>query len=89
MSSRSWLGFVTGVAIGATAALLLAPHKGKDTRRRIKVKAKDLGVNIDKVEHKVDVGIDKVSELAHAAMDSLGNYTTRKAQKKDGDEKEA
>lgn len=83
MSSKSWLGFVAGVAVGATTALLLAPDKGKNTRKRIKSKAKDLGVNIDKVESKVDVGIDKVSELAQAAIDNLSNYTTRKAKKKE------
>lgn len=83
MSSKSWLGFVAGVAVGATTALLLAPDKGKNTRKRIKTKAKDLGVNIDKVESKVDVGIDKVSELAQAAIDNLSNYTTRKAKKKE------
>lgn len=74
---------MAGVAVGATTALLLAPDKGKNTRKRIKTKAKDLGVNIDKVESKVDVGIDKVSELAQAAIDNLSNYTTRKAKKKE------
>ena len=74
---------MAGVAVGATTALLLAPDKGKNTRKRIKNKAKDLGVNIDKVESKVDVGIDKVSELAQAAIDNLNNYTTRKAKNKE------
>lgn len=83
MSSKSWLGFAAGIALGATTALLLAPDKGKNTRKRIKSKAKNLGVNIDKVESKVEIGIDKVSELAQAAIDNLGNYTTRKAKKKE------
>lgn len=31
--------FLAGAAVGATVALLLAPHSGAETRRRLKAKA--------------------------------------------------
>ncbi len=82
MNNKSWMGFVAGMALGATTVLLLAPDKGKNTRKRIKDKAKDLGVDIDKVEDKVDAGIDKVGGLAQSALDNLGSYT-KKTRKKE------
>ncbi|OJJ16361.1 hypothetical protein BKI52_34285 [marine bacterium AO1-C] len=78
MSSKSWLGFVAGIAVGATTAVLLAPDKGKNTRKRIKSKAKDWGVDLDKVEKRVD----KVSDLAQSTLDNLSNYSPRKSRKK-------
>ncbi len=82
MSSKSWLGFVAGIAVGATTAVLLAPDKGKNTRKRIKSKAKDWGVDLEKVEQKVDKGVDRVSGLAQAALDKANNYTPIKSRNK-------
>jgi len=82
MSSKSWLGFVAGIAVGATTAVLLAPDKGKNTRKRIKSKAKNWGVDLDKVEQRVDKGVDRVNDMAQSALDNLGNYSPRKSRKK-------
>ncbi|HAS45361.1 MAG TPA: YtxH domain-containing protein [Microscillaceae bacterium] len=82
MSNKSWLGFVAGIAVGATTAVLLAPDKGKNTRKRIKSKAKDWGVDLDKVEQRVDKGVDRVNDLAQSALDNIGSYSPRKARKK-------
>jgi len=82
MSNKSWLGFVAGIAVGATTAVLLAPDKGKNTRKRIKSKAKDWGVDLDKVEQRVDKGVDRVNDLAQSALDNIGSYSPRKSRKK-------
>lgn len=81
MNNKSWLGFVAGIAVGATTAVLLAPDKGKNTRKRIKNKAKDLGVDLDKVEKTVDTGIDKVNGLAQSALDNMGSYSKKPRKK--------
>ena len=41
-------GFVAGVAVGAAVGVLLAPHKGEDTRRLIAHQAEETRVQVVK-----------------------------------------
>lgn len=41
MKHPALMAFLGGIALGATVALLFAPHKGEVTRRKIKRLAKD------------------------------------------------
>lgn len=81
MNNKPWLGFVAGIAVGATTAVLLAPDKGKNTRKRIKNKAKNLGVDLDKVEKRVDTSISKVNGLAQSALDNVSSYSKKPRKK--------
>lgn len=47
-------GAVLGGAVGAALALLFAPQSGKETRKMLKDKAKDVGADIK--EFKDDIG---------------------------------
>ena len=41
MKSKSILAFLAGTAIGAGLAILFAPNKGSETRKKIKERAKN------------------------------------------------
>ena len=44
--TKTILGFIAGVSIGAIAGILLSPEKGSDTRQRIADKTIDFGNSI-------------------------------------------
>ena len=44
--TKTILGFIAGVSIGAIAGILLSPEKGSDTRQRILDRTGDLGSSI-------------------------------------------
>ncbi|MEO6316461.1 MAG: YtxH domain-containing protein [Chitinophagaceae bacterium] len=44
--TKTILGFIAGISIGAIAGILLSPEKGSDTRQRILDKTTDLGVSL-------------------------------------------
>lgn len=56
-------GTVIGAALGAAAALLLAPRKGKETRKRLQQRA--------------HVAVDSVADQADKASDTLGREAKR------------
>ena len=50
MKASSFFTFLGGAALGALVALLLAPEKGADTRKKIKRLLKEHGINLNKKE---------------------------------------
>lgn len=70
--SNGVIFFALGAAIGAGAALLLAPSNGKETRHRIGVSARRLGDRVageaDHLKHEV---IDRASELNGDVKDAI------------------
>jgi gas vesicle protein len=46
-SGEALLALILGAVVGAAAGLLLAPHAGKDTRRRLRKWMEDVGEEID------------------------------------------
>ena len=66
MKALGYIGAVIGGAIaGATAALLLAPEKGKDTRAKISDAVKDF---CDK--HDIDLSCKQIKELVSSIKNS-------------------
>jgi gas vesicle protein len=53
------LGVLAGVATGAAIALLFAPDKGTETRRKISQKGKDL---TDELKEKIEDVIDHITK---------------------------
>lgn len=54
-SSKGFLGFVLGAAVGAAAGILFAPDKGDKTRERLSKDAQDLSKNVQAgVSEKMD-----------------------------------
>jgi gas vesicle protein len=58
-SNHTILGLVTGLAIGAAIGVLIAPDKGKKTRKKIVSKTKHAK---DKLTESLDHFLDAVSE---------------------------
>ena len=52
-------GFVAGVAVGAAVGILLAPHKGEDTRRLIKDQAEETRDQVVKAVNGVTARFEK------------------------------
>ena len=44
--TKTILGFIAGLSIGAIAGILLSPEKGADTRQKIIDRASDLGASL-------------------------------------------
>ncbi len=66
MKALGYIGAVIGGAIaGATAALLLAPEKGEDTRAKISDAVKDF---CDK--HDIDLSCKQIKELVSSIKNS-------------------
>lgn len=55
-------GLMTGIAIGAATALLLAPQDGKTTRNDIKDKIHQLEVDLKKTKNKISKENCKVQD---------------------------
>jgi gas vesicle protein len=68
-----WM-FVAGTAIGAIAALMMAPATGRDSRdyirKRSKKVADDLGVHADKLASAMKKGQEHASTAMRGTMDS-------------------
>jgi gas vesicle protein len=61
--------FVIGAMLGAGIALLLAPAHGRDTRRVVGHKVKQLGSNAKNMFSKARDGIDDLRQDAKSAVD--------------------
>ena len=58
-TSSTLLGIITGLAVGATLGILLAPDKGEKTRNKLLSKGKEAK---DKLKENFDTFLDTVSE---------------------------
>ena len=66
--------FLTGVALGVLAGILLAPDKGSETRRKLSEKGSELK---DKFNDFVDSLHDKFSSVKEEAEDMAEAATSR------------
>lgn len=56
------LAFLSGAALGAIAALLLAPHLGEETQRRLRGLAKKAGKSVRQVAGKAEEAWEEAIE---------------------------
>lgn len=54
--------FVAGALVGASAALLMAPEKGEDLRKKIRKAIKKVGVEICDTEEELDAIVEELAE---------------------------
>ena len=50
MKASTFFAFLGGAALGAIIALLAAPDKGSDTRKKLRRKLKEYGIDLNKEE---------------------------------------
>ena len=50
MKASTLFAFLGGAALGAVIALLAAPDKGSDTRKKLRRKLKEYGIDLNKEE---------------------------------------
>lgn len=78
------LGVLAGFAAGAVLGILFAPHKGKETRRRIISKGEEYADNLkehyNQFHDSVTEKYDKVKEDLHDLVDK-GKRTINEAEK--------
>ena len=69
------LAFLSGAAIGAIAALLLAPQSGQESRERIRTYARRTGEDLremaDKAGETWQTAVDKGREFVHEQKSTL------------------
>ena len=67
--------FLTGLAVGGVVALLLAPEKGTETRKKIRNKAQDLAGDID-IDSYTEIGREKWNEYKEIGTKKAGEWKT-------------
>ncbi len=79
--SKVMLSFIVGALAGATAGILLAPDKGKNTRKKVKK-------SIDDLSKKAKDSMDDLGTKVKNSMDDL-SAKTKKTFSKEEDVKES
>lgn len=69
------LGVIGGVAVGAILGVLLAPHKGSKTRKKILNKGKDYA---DELKSKFDGVLESVTGKYDSLLDEAKEYVSEK-----------
>jgi gas vesicle protein len=80
-TGRIVLGVISGIAIGATLGILLAPNSGEVTRRKISRRTRDYADDLgdkmndlmDTVSEKFEITKKEVSQLAEKAKEKAEN----------------
>jgi gas vesicle protein len=80
-SSKVFLGVLSGAAVGAILAVLYAPDKGSNTRRKIVEGANDMTASL---AGKVNGYVDRLSKGMDEAKDEVGNLVENGKAKMDG-----
>lgn len=66
--------FLSGILIGGAVALLVAPEKGEDTRKKIKGKAEGLQKDL---EIQTAKGKEKLAEMKDDSMKKVDGWKTK------------
>lgn len=80
-TGRIILGVISGIAIGATLGILMAPNSGEVTRRKISRRTRDYADELgdkmnnlmDTVTEKFEITKKEVSQLAEKAKEKADN----------------
>lgn len=76
-SKNLFLGMIAGIAVGAAMGVLLAPHKGKVTRRNIRRKGEDI---VGDVSDTINESIGEFSETITRKIDKFKDDITSRLQ---------
>jgi len=66
--------FLSGILIGGAVALLVAPEKGEDTRKKIKGKAEDLQKDL---EIQTAKGKEKLTEMKDDSLKKVDGWKSK------------
>ena len=87
----AWSAFVVGAAIGAAAALILAPARGRDTRAYLKQRGNELGRDAmqrgretwreqsERVKSAISTGWERANDAMHQALPLACSLASRRA----------
>jgi len=67
-SSKTFIYLLTGIAVGAAAGILLAPHSGAKTRKKIAKRTRNL---LGDIKGKADEVADQLKDGYSTAKDNL------------------
>lgn len=70
------IGLLAAAAAGAVAGILLAPHKGSKTRRKLSKKTRE---TVDGIKNKYSNLKDTVTDKFHSAADDISDKIKRTA----------
>lgn len=79
---RAFLGLVAGAAVGVTAGLLLAPNKGKKTRRKLKKEAEIIKNDFVKDANEVADTVEEIYNSQKEVVNTQVNTLVKKASHK-------
>lgn len=79
-TGKAILGIVAGVSVGALLGLLLAPEKGKDTRKNIEKTGKKYAESIRK---HFDATLDDITERYNKIKEDVSEFAHHTKAKKD------
>lgn len=83
MTSKLFLGLVAGAAVGVTAGVLLAPNKGRKTRKKLKKEAstikEDLKKEVSEVADTVEGIYSSQKDVVNEKLDVLVNKASHAA----------
>jgi gas vesicle protein len=72
-NSKTMMAFFTGIAVGATLGILLAPEKGSDLREKLGDTLKKTGDDIiGKINTTIDSAKSKLASRVNQASEELG-----------------
>ena len=75
MKASTFFAFLGGAALGAIIALLAAPDKGSDTRKKLRRKLKEYGIDLNKEE--LNELIDRFKRKKQAKEAEIGRASCR------------
>ncbi|MFY9152551.1 MAG: YtxH domain-containing protein [Prolixibacteraceae bacterium] len=79
------LALLAGASAGALAGILLAPHKGSVTRKKI---SRTTGNYADGVKEKVNELLDEITEKFEKVKEDVSEFADQKLHKKSESKKE-
>jgi len=88
-NTKSLLTLVTGLALGATLGILLAPASGKETRRKLMKRGETLGDDVNDLMEEGKSAMEEVKDKAASTASNMADKARDTASQVKDDVKQA